>query len=116
MLNEMEAFHRLRGIRSTRGRRHRRDDQEFVSVVFPECDRRRRLRAAAWRYLIQLRDSAERLLRRRLEAGSGSTLTMEMVSILIDLGLVEARTAGAALSKEGRRVLLQRREDGSAAD
>jgi hypothetical protein len=51
-----------------------------------------------------------------LEAGSGSTLTMEMVSILIDLGLVEARTAGAALSKEGRRVLLQRREDGSAAD
>jgi hypothetical protein len=50
-----------------------------------------------------------------LEVGSGSTLTMEMVSQLIDLGLVEARTAGAALSKAGRRVLLQRREDGSAA-
>jgi hypothetical protein len=48
-----------------------------------------------------------------LEAGSGSTLTMEMVSHLIDLGLVEARTGGAALSKEGRRVLHQRREDGS---
>ena len=50
-----------------------------------------------------------------LEAGSGSPPTMEMVSILIDLGLVEARTGGAALSKAGRRVLLQRREDGSAA-
>jgi hypothetical protein len=49
-----------------------------------------------------------------LEAGSGSTLTMETVSILIDLGLVEARTGGAALSKAGRRVLRQRREDGSA--
>jgi ribosomal protein S19E (S16A) len=50
-----------------------------------------------------------------LEAGSGSMLTMEMVSQLIDLGLVEARTGGAALSKAGRRILLQRRDDGSAA-
>jgi hypothetical protein len=50
-----------------------------------------------------------------LEAGSGSTLTMETVSQLIDLGLVEARTGGAALSKAGSRVLLQRGEDGSAA-
>jgi hypothetical protein len=33
---------------------------------------------------------------------------MEIVSQLIDLGLVEARTGGAALSKEGRRVLLER--------
>ena len=41
-------------------------------------------------------------------------LNMEMVSQLIDLGLVEARTGGAALSNEGRRVLLQR-EDGSSA-
>jgi ribosomal protein S19E (S16A) len=50
-----------------------------------------------------------------LDAGSGTKLTMEIVSQLIDLGLVEARTAGAALSKAGRRVLRQRREDGSAA-
>jgi hypothetical protein len=43
-----------------------------------------------------------------LERGSDRMLTMEVVSQLIDLGLVEARTGGAALSKEGRRVLLQR--------
>jgi hypothetical protein len=43
-----------------------------------------------------------------LEQGSDAMLTMETVSQLIDMGLVEARTGGAALSKEGRRVVLQR--------
>jgi hypothetical protein len=53
------------------------------------------------------KDQQEALL--SLERGSGSMLTMEMVTQLIDLGLAEAKTGGAALSKEGRRVLLQRR-------
>jgi hypothetical protein len=33
-LDEFEAFHRLRGIKSRRGRRQRRDDQEFVRWCF----------------------------------------------------------------------------------
>jgi len=53
------------------------------------------------------KDQQEALL--SLERGSGAGVTMETVSQLIDLGLAEARTGGAALSKEGRRVLLERR-------
>ena len=33
-LDEFEAFHRLRGIESRRGRRQRRDEQEFVRWCF----------------------------------------------------------------------------------
>jgi hypothetical protein len=33
-LDEMETFHRLRGIASARGRRQRRDEQEYVRWCF----------------------------------------------------------------------------------
>jgi len=45
------------------------------------------------------------------ERGSGRMLTMEIVSQLIDLGLVEARTGGAALSKRAAVSYLS--DDGS---
>jgi hypothetical protein len=34
ILNEMETFHRLRGITSARGRRQRRNEQEYVHWCF----------------------------------------------------------------------------------
>jgi hypothetical protein len=34
ILDEMEVFHRLRGITSARGRRQRRDEQEYVRWCF----------------------------------------------------------------------------------
>jgi hypothetical protein len=64
-LDEFEAFHRLRGIRSARGTRQRRDEQEFVRWCFASVIDADDFAQQFGGTLIQLRDSAERLLRRR---------------------------------------------------
>jgi hypothetical protein len=49
-----------------------------------------------------------------LERAPVSMLTVETVYQLKDLGLVEEELGGLLLTGDGRRVLLQRRDDGSA--